>query len=144
MFFTARPTEFNEEDVYVVESSYKEAERSIRKIKALKRYQVSNKVIDDEIYFLKKPITPIKEPSPLLRQEVENGGDFEEDRATVTTVDKEDTIETESKKTDDDVESSSIASTPARTKTVSSRRPKYVSHSRQVVFLTQVFSSFLK
>ena len=105
--------------MFVAESSYKEAERSIRKIKALKKYQVSNKVIDDEVYFFKKPITPLKEPSPLLRQP-ETDADADETESMVTTMtDNQDAIETESKKTDDDAETSSIISTPARsTKTV--------------------------
>ncbi len=60
----------------------------------------------------------LQEPSPLLRQQEENVEESEDDRATVTTVDKDDTMETESKKTDDDVESSSVASTPVRAKTV--------------------------
>ena len=70
IYQTARPTEFTERHVYVCESQYKEMEQCMRKIKGLKRHNVANKVIDDEIYFFKKPITPVKEPSPLLREEL--------------------------------------------------------------------------
>lgn len=65
---SGRPTEYEEADVFVCESQYKEAERQIRKLKSIKRYSVSNKVVDDEIYFFKKCITPLKEASPLLQQ----------------------------------------------------------------------------
>lgn len=96
--FAGRPTEFAESDVYVCESQYKEQEQQMRKIKALKKYSVSNKVIDDEIYFFKKPITPLKEPSPLLQPEVE---------------DEEDTTTAEDNEADDEQpESTSVVSTP--------------------------------
>lgn len=92
-----RLTEFKESDVFVCESQYKEQEQLMRKIKALKKYSVSNKVIDDEIYFFKKPITPLKEPSPLLQPEVE---DEEEAAAEANEAEDEQT------------ETSSVASTP--------------------------------
>lgn len=71
----------------------------MRKIKALKKYSVSNKVIDDEVYFFKKPITPLKEPSPLLQPEVED-----EDADETTAEDNEGE--------DDQAETNSVASTP--------------------------------
>ncbi|XP_071960980.1 protein polybromo-1-like isoform X2 [Antedon mediterranea] len=78
-YTSCRPTEVPEEHVFICESQYKEAEKQIRKIKHLKRFKsLSNKVIDDEMYFFKKPITPLKEPSPLLNvqeeeEEIEDG-----------------------------------------------------------------------
>ncbi|XP_064633737.1 protein polybromo-1-like isoform X4 [Lineus longissimus] len=76
-YCTSRPIEYNENDVFLCESKYLDQERAIRKIsKGLKRFQLSPRVCDDEIYFFRKPITPRKfytlaylieeEPSPLL------------------------------------------------------------------------------
>ncbi|XP_077995606.1 protein polybromo-1-like [Glandiceps talaboti] len=67
-YLSCRPTEHAEDDVYVCEARYNEAERQIRKLKGLKKFSLANKVIDDEMYFLRKPITPLKEPSPLLQK----------------------------------------------------------------------------
>ncbi|XP_074645019.1 protein polybromo-1-like isoform X2 [Tubulanus polymorphus] len=70
---TCRPTEFLERDVYVCESKYVEAEKLTRKLsKGLKAYELSVKCVEDEIYFFKKPITPKKEPSPLLMKASED------------------------------------------------------------------------
>lgn len=67
-----RITEVNENDVYICESKYLENERSIRKLaKGLKKYSLSPKVTDDELYFFKKHIVPQKEPSPLLPEAVD-------------------------------------------------------------------------
>nr|XP_054751063.1 protein polybromo-1-like isoform X1 [Lytechinus pictus] len=78
-YISGRPTEFAEKHIYVCESQYKDVDHSTRKVKGLKRHNVSNKVIDDEIYFFKKPITPVKEPSPLLREQVEEEEEEEEE-----------------------------------------------------------------
>lgn len=78
-FYSDRPTEFAEKHVYVCESQYKDMDQSTRKVKGLKRHNVSNKVIDDEIYFFKKPITPVKEPSPLLQEQLEEEEEDEEE-----------------------------------------------------------------
>ncbi|CAE1320778.1 PBRM1 [Acanthosepion pharaonis] len=67
-----RITEVPEDDVYICESKYLENERSIRKLaKGLKKYSLSPKVTDDELYFFKKHIVPQKEPSPLLPEAVD-------------------------------------------------------------------------
>lgn len=66
-FCRCRPTEILEPDVFVCESRYMEAERQIRKLtKGLKKYALSDRVTEDEIYYFRKPINPQKEPSPLL------------------------------------------------------------------------------
>ncbi|XP_036370884.1 protein polybromo-1 isoform X2 [Octopus sinensis] len=67
-----RITEVPEQNVYICESKYLETERSIRKLaKGLKKYSLSPKVTDDELYFFKKHIVPQKEPSPLLPEAVD-------------------------------------------------------------------------
>ncbi|GAB6031247.1 hypothetical protein CHUAL_009055 [Chamberlinius hualienensis] len=85
-YVRCRPTEIPEQDVYVCESRYLEAERQIRKLtKGLKKFLLSSNVTEDEIYYFKKPISTQKseqcgvtqnsikskvhtssEPSPLL------------------------------------------------------------------------------
>ena len=90
IFVSGRPTEYAEDDVFVCESQYKEAERQIRKLKNIKRYSVSNKVVDDEIYFFKKPITPMKEASPLLQQASEGNEMGEANREKTGGIDEDD------------------------------------------------------
>uniref|UniRef100_A0AAR2J535 Protein polybromo-1 n=1 Tax=Pygocentrus nattereri TaxID=42514 RepID=A0AAR2J535_PYGNA len=70
-FISCRPTEFAEEDVYLFESRYFESEKQMKKFKGLKRFSLSAKVVDDEIYYFRKPIVPQKEPSPLLDKKIE-------------------------------------------------------------------------
>ncbi|XP_062616162.1 protein polybromo-1-like [Saccostrea cucullata] len=63
----SRVTEIPEEDTYLCESKVQEADRTVKRLgKGLKKYNLSGLVTDDEIFFYKKPITPQKEPSPLL------------------------------------------------------------------------------
>ena len=59
---TGRPTEIPEDDVFICESSYDENKILIRKQNpdGLKKYNHSSAVIDDEIYFFRKPINPAK------------------------------------------------------------------------------------
>ncbi|XP_030633030.1 polybromo 1, like [Chanos chanos] len=70
-FLSCRPTEFVEDDVMVCESRYIESEKQMKKFKGLKRFSLSGKVVDDEIYYFRKPIVPQKEPSPLLDKKIE-------------------------------------------------------------------------
>ncbi|XP_021376481.1 protein polybromo-1-like isoform X21 [Mizuhopecten yessoensis] len=71
-YLTNRVTETPEEDVYLCESKYFELEKMVKKLgKGLKKYVLSPKVTDDELYFFRKPITPQKEPSPLLLKVVD-------------------------------------------------------------------------
>ncbi|KAK3103095.1 hypothetical protein FSP39_016403 [Pinctada imbricata] len=66
-YFSSRITEIPEEDTYLCESKYQEADRTVKKLgKGLKKYSLSANVTDDEVYFFRKAITPQKEPSPLL------------------------------------------------------------------------------
>ncbi|XP_078668227.1 protein polybromo-1-like isoform X1 [Branchiostoma floridae x Branchiostoma belcheri] len=67
-YLICRPTEFMEDDIWVCEARYYEADKQIRKIKALKKYSLSPKVTDDEIFFFRKPIIPGKVPSPKLAE----------------------------------------------------------------------------
>ncbi|XP_046358129.1 protein polybromo-1-like isoform X6 [Haliotis rufescens] len=86
-YCSSRPTEYSEQDVFICESKYHEGEKSIKKLgKGLKKYSLSPKVTDDEIYFFRKAISPQKEPSPLLLKvadeltmEVEDSQDTETD-----------------------------------------------------------------
>uniref|UniRef100_S4R748 Protein polybromo-1 n=1 Tax=Petromyzon marinus TaxID=7757 RepID=S4R748_PETMA len=64
------PSFVAERDVYVCESRYYEAERHMKRFKGLRRFSLSAKVLDDEIYYFRKPITPAKEPSPLLDRKI--------------------------------------------------------------------------
>ncbi|CAH8519252.1 unnamed protein product [Dicrocoelium dendriticum] len=69
LHYTARPTEFNEHDVYLCDSKYFEDEKVIRKLKkGLKRFQLSAEAYEDEFFFFLQPICPRKEASPLLDQ----------------------------------------------------------------------------
>ena len=55
-----RPTEFLESDTYICESLYEESRRQIKKLASdgLKKYTHSPGVIQDEIYFFRRPIQP--------------------------------------------------------------------------------------
>lgn len=70
-FISCRPTEFAEDNVHLCESRYIEAEKQMKKFKGLKRFSLSAKVVDDEIYYFRKPLVPSKEPSPLLDKKIE-------------------------------------------------------------------------
>ncbi|XP_064474413.1 protein polybromo-1-like isoform X2 [Ornithodoros turicata] len=65
-YTTCRLTEINEQDIYICESRYMEAERQIRKLpKGLKKFLHSDAVTADEVYYFKHSITPQKiEPTP--------------------------------------------------------------------------------
>ncbi|KAG1687281.1 Protein polybromo-1 [Nymphon striatum] len=66
-YTSRRLTEVPENDVFVCESRYMEAERQIRKLpKGLKKPPLSSKVTDDEVYFFRKHIQPPRESSPFL------------------------------------------------------------------------------
>ncbi|XP_060621852.2 protein polybromo-1 isoform X6 [Anolis sagrei] len=70
-FLSCRPTEIPENDVLLCESRYNESDRQMKKFKGLKRFSLSAKVVDDEIYYFRKPIVPQKEPSPLLEKKIQ-------------------------------------------------------------------------
>ncbi|XP_056606177.1 polybromo 1, like isoform X1 [Triplophysa dalaica] len=70
-FLSCRPTEFADEDVLMFESRYIESEKQMKKFKGLKRFSLSAKVVDDEIFYFRKPTVPLKEPSPLLNKKIE-------------------------------------------------------------------------
>uniref|UniRef100_A0A673GW71 Protein polybromo-1 n=1 Tax=Sinocyclocheilus rhinocerous TaxID=307959 RepID=A0A673GW71_9TELE len=69
-FLSCRPTEMPEEDVLLCESRYIESEKQMKKFKGLKRFSLSAKVVEDEIYYFRKLIVPQKEPSPLLDKKI--------------------------------------------------------------------------
>ncbi|XP_064374806.1 protein polybromo-1-like isoform X2 [Dromaius novaehollandiae] len=70
-FLSCRPTEVSENDVFLCESRYSESDKQMKKFKGLKRFSLSAKVVDDEIYCFRKPIVPQKEPSPLLEKKIQ-------------------------------------------------------------------------
>ncbi|XP_061114171.1 polybromo 1, like isoform X4 [Conger conger] len=70
-YLSCRPTEVPEEDVLLCESRYIESEKVMKKFKGLKRFSLSAKVVDDEIYYFRKLIVPQKEPSPMLDRKIQ-------------------------------------------------------------------------
>ncbi|XP_036007440.1 protein polybromo-1 isoform X4 [Fundulus heteroclitus] len=70
-YLSCRPTEVPEENVLLCESRYIESEKQMKKFKGLKRFSLSGKVVEDEIYYFRKLIVPQKEPSPLLEKKIE-------------------------------------------------------------------------
>jgi len=65
-YCSSRPTEIPEQDIFINECKYQEADKTVKKQSKLKKYTLSPKVVDDEIYFFRKQIALEKEPSPLL------------------------------------------------------------------------------
>ncbi|XP_032893187.1 protein polybromo-1 isoform X3 [Amblyraja radiata] len=70
-YLSCRPTEVNENEVYICESRYNETDKQMKRFKGLKRFSLSAKVLDDEVYYFRKPIVPHKEPSPLLDKKIQ-------------------------------------------------------------------------
>ncbi|CAL9704670.1 unnamed protein product [Knipowitschia caucasica] len=70
-YLSCRQTEVAEENVLLCESRYIENEKQMKKFKGLKRFSLSGKVIEDEIYYFRKLIVPQKEPSPLLDRKIQ-------------------------------------------------------------------------
>ncbi|XP_028302620.1 protein polybromo-1-like [Gouania willdenowi] len=70
-YLSCRPTEVPEENVLLCESRYIESEKQMKKFKGLKRFCLSGKVLEDEIYYFRKLIVPQKEASPLLNKKIE-------------------------------------------------------------------------
>uniref|UniRef100_A0A8C7C4L5 Protein polybromo-1 n=1 Tax=Oncorhynchus kisutch TaxID=8019 RepID=A0A8C7C4L5_ONCKI len=69
-YLSCRPTEVPEDDVLLCESRYIESDKQMKKFKGLKRFSLSGKVVEDEIYYFRKLIVPQKEPSPLLDRKI--------------------------------------------------------------------------
>ncbi|GFY58398.1 protein polybromo-1 [Trichonephila inaurata madagascariensis] len=60
-YCTKRPTEIPEQDIFICESRYLEAERQIRRLsKGLRKIPLTSNVTEDEYYFFRKPINPQK------------------------------------------------------------------------------------
>lgn len=60
-FWAGRPTEIDEKDVYICQSVYNEQRRQLSKlVSGLKRYTHSDTVTQDEIYFFRRLINPVK------------------------------------------------------------------------------------
>ncbi|CAG5124399.1 unnamed protein product [Candidula unifasciata] len=118
-YCSSRPTEIPEPDIYINESKYQEADKSIKRQKLLKKYTLSSKVMDDEIYFFRKPIALEKEPSPLLmKQNVEE----------TLFLDNEDSLGVEPEASNDGTSVSLDVPSPAPTK---SHKRKPVNSRRQ-------------
>ncbi|XP_035230777.1 protein polybromo-1-like isoform X3 [Stegodyphus dumicola] len=83
-YCTKRPTEITEQNVYICESRYMEAERQIRRLsKGLRKIPLSSCVTEDEWYFFRKPINPQKELSPLMtRPTIETDNEESNDVST--------------------------------------------------------------
>jgi len=104
-YVKSRPTQYDEEDVYVCDNVYDESRRVIRGLPptGLKRYEYnSTQVMADEVYYFKKPIKPQKETS-AINLPVPTA-------ASMMDVDNEDSMDAPSVGSTD----SPIASTPAR------------------------------
>lgn len=52
-YLSCRPTEVPEDDVLLCESRYIESEKQMKKFKGLKRFSLSAKVVEDEIYYFR-------------------------------------------------------------------------------------------
>lgn len=52
-YLSCRPTEVPEENVLLCESRYIESEKQMKKFKGLKRFSLSGKVVEDEIYYFR-------------------------------------------------------------------------------------------
>ncbi|KAG8184625.1 hypothetical protein JTE90_022674 [Oedothorax gibbosus] len=91
-YCTKRPTEIPEQDIYICESRYLEAERQIRRLtKGLRKISLTSNVTDDEFYFFRKPITPVKELSPLMnRPAMETDNEESNDVSTPMVVSEQD------------------------------------------------------
>ncbi|XP_066590432.1 protein polybromo-1 [Prorops nasuta] len=61
-YICSRPTEIPEDDVYICESLYDESKNLMRKLgqDGLKKFNHTSAVIEDEIYFFRRPINPAK------------------------------------------------------------------------------------
>ncbi|CAK8698479.1 unnamed protein product [Clavelina lepadiformis] len=71
-YVACRPTEIAEKDIFYYESKYVEAEGFIKKIKSIKRYTPTHKVVDDEYYYYKRLIPAIYQLSPFLEKAVQD------------------------------------------------------------------------
>ncbi|XP_043276955.1 protein polybromo-1 isoform X2 [Venturia canescens] len=67
-YICSRPTEIPEDDVFICESTYDESKNLMKKLiqDGLKKFNHTSAVMEDEIYFFRRPINPAKETSPLL------------------------------------------------------------------------------
>ncbi|KAK3800671.1 hypothetical protein RRG08_003077 [Elysia crispata] len=118
-YCACRPTEVPETDVYINESKYMEQDKSIKRQKLLKKYTLSQKVVDDEIYFFRKSIALDKEPSPLLMKQNAEDNLF---------VETEDSLGAEPEASNDGMSVSNDVPSPAPTK---SHKKKPVNPRRQ-------------
>ncbi|GFS20715.1 protein polybromo-1 [Elysia marginata] len=118
-YCASRPTEVPETDVYINESKYMEQDKSIKRQKLLKKYTLSQKVVDDEVYFFRKPINLEKEPSPLLMKQNAEDNLF---------VETEDSLGAEPEASNDGMSVTNDAPSPAPTK---SHKKKPVNPRRQ-------------
>ncbi|KAK6643901.1 hypothetical protein RUM43_000166 [Polyplax serrata] len=66
-YISCRPTEIEEKDVYICQSIYNEQRRQLTKmVNGLKRYTHSDTVTQDEIYFFRRLINPLKVTSESI------------------------------------------------------------------------------
>lgn len=106
-YVKSRPTQYDEEDVYICDNVYDESRRIIRGLPptGLKRYEYnSTQVMADEVYYFKKAIKPQKETS------VVNLPLKAEHQSSMMDVDNEDSMDAPSVGSTD----TPVVSTPAR------------------------------
>ncbi|EEB13504.1 predicted protein [Pediculus humanus corporis] len=66
-YISCRPTEIEEKDIYICQSIYNEQRRQLTKlVNGLKRYTHSDTVTQDEIYFFRRLINPLKVSSESI------------------------------------------------------------------------------
>lgn len=64
-YLSCRPTEVPEDNVLLCESRYIESEKQMKKFKGLKRFSLSAKVVEDEIYYFRSVPFVIKGMKPV-------------------------------------------------------------------------------
>ncbi|KAK0181294.1 hypothetical protein PV327_003587 [Microctonus hyperodae] len=71
-YVCSRPTEIPEDDVFICESMYDEGKSIIRKLgqDGFKKYIHTSAVMDDEIYFFRRPINPAKVSIDVARTQL--------------------------------------------------------------------------
>merc|ERR1719232_2174140 len=105
-YVKSRPTQYDEEEVYICDNVYDESRRVIRSLPAtgLKRYEYgSTQVVADEVYYFKKAIKPQKETSVVNLPKAEH-------QSSMMDVDNEDSMDAPSVGSTD----TPVVSTPAR------------------------------
>merc|ERR1719150_998241 len=103
-YIKSRPTQYNEEDVYVCENVYDESRRLIRSLppSGLKRYEYnSTQIVADEVYYFKRPFKPQKEMSAINLPPVTTTAPPVASSTSMMDVDNEDSMDAPSVESND-------------------------------------------